>query len=97
MPGMKCDQLNYVHKGGLRELWAMGKLGHCRMLAVVYAIVTGVSYRNLKAMGFMISPGRRTSYVKNMGMVLSRRKPDNKYWLAQWDESSLGKRKYNKF
>ena len=47
-----------------------------------------------------VSPGTWTSYVKDVGMVFSeeleRRDPANKYWLAQWDESAVGKRKYDK-
>ena len=38
---------------------------------MVYAIVPEVSYINLKAMRFRISSKTWTSYVKDVGMVLS--------------------------
>ena len=45
--GLKCDLCNYIHKG-------VGGLGACRrMVAVLFAITTGVSYRNLKAIGII--------------------------------------------
>ena len=61
-----------------------------------------ISFRNLKAFGIRISPNTWTGYVRDVGMVLSeelerqRRDPANKFWLAQWDESACGKRKYNR-
>ena len=58
--GLKCDLCLLIHKGGLRGFRSMGKLGACRMLAVVYAIITGVSYRSPKAMGIKIAPGTWT-------------------------------------
>ena len=99
--GLKCDLCNYIHKGGLRGFWACGKLGPTKMLAVVFAITNGISFRNLKAFGIKISPNTWTGYVRDVGMLLSeelerqRRDPANKFWLAQWDESACGKRKYN--
>ena len=72
------------------------------MMAVVFDITTGVSYRNLKAMGIKVSTGTWTSYIKYVGMILSeelereRRDPANKYWLTQWDESVMRKRKNSK-
>ena len=41
--------------------------------------------------------------MKDVGLILSeelereRRDSVNKYWLAQWDESAMRKRKYNKY
>ena len=44
--GLKCDEFHYIHRGGLRGFWARGRSEDCRMLAVVFAIVTGVNYVN---------------------------------------------------
>ena len=81
---------------------ACDKLGTTKMLAVVFAITNGISYRHLKAFGARISPNTWTGYVKDVSMLLSEelerqsRDPANKLWLAQWDESACGKRKYNR-
>ena len=62
----------------------------CRM-------VDGRASGNLKAMGIKVLAGTWTSYVKDVGMILSedlereRRDPANKYSLAQWDEVAMGK------
>ena len=72
------------------------------MMAVVFAIITMVSFINLKAMGIKVAAGTWTSYVKDVGIILSeelereRRDPANKYWLTQWDESVMRKRKNSK-
>ena len=42
-----------------------------KMLAVVFAITTGISYRNLKAFGIKVSPNTWTGYVRDVGMLLS--------------------------
>ena len=99
--GMKCDKCHYMHKGGLRGFWSMGKLGPCRMVAVVFAIITGVSYKSLRSMGIKVARGTWTRYVKDCGMVLSesmeRNRREEKYWMAQWDEVAIGKRKNHRY
>ena len=73
-------------------------MGPAKMVALVFAITTGVSYRSLCEVGIRVAKNTWTRYLKDVGMVLSehlereRRDPENKYWYAQWDEVVMGKR-----
>ena len=73
-------------------------MGPAKMVALVFAITAGVSYKNLCQVGIKISKNTWTHYLKDIGMVLSehlerdRRDPENKYFWAQWDEVAMGKR-----
>ena len=73
----------------------MGNLGPSKTVAVLFAIITGVSYKSLRSMGKKVSVGPWTRYVKECGMFLSdtmernRRNPANKYRLAQPDKVAI--------
>ena len=69
--GLSVTCVNTSTRGGLSGFSSIGKLVAYRMLAVLFAITTGVSYRNLKAMVIKVSPGTWTGYVKDVGMLFS--------------------------
>ena len=101
--GLKCEDCGFISVGGLRGFWSKGRLGITKMVLVVYAVVTGLSYSHLvKHIGVKINKNTWTRYVKDVGMVCAeqlernRRDPENKYKLAQWDETAFGKRKYER-
>ena len=97
---MECG---FLSVGGLRGFWSRGKLGVTKMLLVVYAIVSGLSYTHLvEQLGIYINKNTWSQYVKDVGIFCgedlerNRRDPKNQYSNAQWDETAFGKRKYQR-
>ena len=71
------------------------------MIAMVYAIVTGISYKHLGAhIGVDINKNTLTKYLKDLGLVvgeaLERNRRTVKYRYAQADEVAFGTRKYHR-
>ena len=98
--GLKCTAENcgFMSKGGRRGFWRYGRLPLVKTFAMVFCIVKGLSYKLAKAiLGLKINKNTWTKYIKDIGMVLgedlerNRRDDNNRYALAQVDETAFGK------
>ena len=70
--GLKCSGCNFISKGGLRGFWSKGRLGITRMVAVVFAIVNGLSLKVVRnILGIDLNKNTWTKYVKDVGMVVA--------------------------
>ena len=95
--GLKCSDCGEVSKGGLRGFWRNGRLGMVRMVAVIFAIVTGIAYKHLdKHLGVRLNKNTWTKYLKDLGLVvgeaLERDRRTKKYFYAQADQVAFGNR-----
>ena len=93
--GLKCNTCGEMSKGGLRGFWRGGRLGLVRMVAVVFSIITGLSYKHLGShLGVTMNKNTWTRYLKDLGIVLGedleRNRRTKKYYLAQADEVAFG-------
>ena len=70
--GLKCSGCNFISKGGLRGFWRKGRIGITRMVAIVFAIVCGISLKFVKSiLGIKLNKNTWTKYVKDVGMVVA--------------------------
>ena len=96
--GLKCKDCGHISRGGLGGFWTKGRLGIVRMVAVVFSIVTGLSFKHMRShLGLKFNKNTWTKYVKDIGIVcgeaLERDRRTNPYDNAQADEVAFGKRK----
>ena len=93
--GLKCSDCGEVSKGGLRGFWRNERLGMVRLVAVIFSIVTGISYKHLKKhLGVRLNKNTWTKYLKDLGLVvgeaLERDRRTKKYFYAQADKVAFG-------
>ena len=71
------------------------------MVLLVYSIAMGFPLKMIREITY-ISSRTYTAYVKYVGTVCSdrlersRRDPEKKYEISQWDETAFGRRKYDR-
>ena len=98
---LKCTTCKKISVGGHRGFWRMGKLPTVMMVNIVFSVVNGFSLSVLEQV-IHINKNTWSSYIQYVGIVLretlerNRRDPEQKYELAQWDETAFGKRKYER-
>ena len=99
--GLKCtsESCGFLSRGGRRGFWRFGRLPLSKTVAMVHLIVMGVPFKMAKIVnGLKINKNTWTKYIKDVGMVLGedlerkRRDDNNRYALAQIDETAFGKR-----
>ena len=98
--GLRCPSCHHISRGGLRGFFSNSRLGFVKTLLLMFAIVSGISRKNLKIMtGLHFNKNTYTKYILDVSQIcaeaLERNRRAEKFLLAQIDETAFGKRKYH--
>ena len=68
--GLRCPSCHHISRGGLRGFFSNSRLGFVKTLLLMFAIVSGISRKNLKIMtGLHFNKNTYTKYILDVSQI----------------------------